>query len=566
MTEGTISIHDDLSTPLDEFDMFVVDDSESGVDEQTIADNERLVDELASEWVDLTQRSGQAGSRFDDGIEPLIGKDLEDQFREEHQERQRKRRSAIAATLSTALDRGWVTTAELMDIIPNGAATEEAVSELTFHLDAAGVAVIPGAPEEGSEPLETHPCCSMEDMDDEISIAEGIGSTHPVYQPRIGWISSPHDPLRVFLGHIAKRPLLSKYEEIALGRRIVAALRPVEQLVWDHPEILEWPELSHINYLPKSSTAIGSGNASSPHNRGSINTEDGDTGNAGEEALSSKGRTNASADPWTLARAIREASGTSSWSELHARASRTTTDALARAEVLRNTFAESNFKLVFSIATRYQGHGLDIPDLFQEGVIGLMRGIERWDPEKGWKLSTYATWWIRQSVTRALADKGCEIRIPVHMAEKLSQVLGTRRALERQLGRTPSTDEIARALGTSAASVTHTLGMRRTVVDIADLDPGSRWLQEGDSTFSSACQGNSTIQVDTVLSSLNEREAEVIRLRFGISTNTEHTLEEVGRQFGVTRERVRQIEKKALTKLRHPSRVTSLAELLDSLQ
>lgn len=566
MAEATISIHDDLSTPLDELDMFVVDDSESGVDEQTIADNERLVDELASEWADLTQRSEQAGSGFDDGVESRIGKDLEDQFQKEHQERQRERRSAIAATLSTALDRGWVTTAELMDIIPNGAATEEAVSELTFHLDAAGVAVIPDAPEEGSEPLEAGPCCNVEDMDDEISIAEGIGSTPPFYQPRVGWISSPHDPLRVFVGHIAKKPLLSKYEETALGRRIVAALQPIEQLVRDHPEILAWPELSHIGYLPDSSTTTGSGNTPPPHNHDSNDTNDVDTDYADEGALPSKGRSNASTDLWTLARAIREASDTPFRSELHSRASRATTDALARAELLRNTFAESNFKLVSSIATRYRNRGLEIPDLIQEGVLGLLRGIERWDPEKGWKLSTYATWWIRQSVTRALADKGSEIRIPVHMAEKLNQVLGTGRNLERELGRAPSADEIAKALGISAASVTHTLGMRRTVVNIVDLDPGSRWLREGDSTFSRACQGNSAAQVDTVLSSLDEREAEVIRLRFGISTNTEHTLEEIGRQFGVTRERVRQIEKKALTKLRHPSRATSLAELLDSPQ
>lgn len=566
MAEGIISSHDEPAMSLDEYDIFVVDDSENGIDEKDIAENELLVDELVTEWSDLTQRSEHAKLGFDDGIESRIERDLEKQFLADHRAWQLERRFNIVEVLSTALDRGWATASELMDIVPNGAATEEAISELAFHIDAAGIVVTQSQPEEGSEPLDVRPCCSLEDMDEEISVAEGIGSTTPIYQPRVGWISSPHDPLRVLVGHIAKKPLLSRYEEVSLGRRIVTALQPVEQLVRDHPEILGWLELRHVTYPPYSSTTTGNENIPSLPDQGSIDADDADAESTDEKAVSSRGRSNVSVDLWMLARAIRTASDTTFPSELHTYANRTTTDALACAEALRNTFAESNFKLVFSIATRYQGRGLEVSDLVQEGVLGLLRGIEKWDPERGWKLSTYATWWIRQSIARAIADKGSEIRIPAYMTEKLNQVLGTRRALELDLGRAPSTEEIAKALDTSTASVVHTLGMRRTIVNIADLDPGSRWLCGGDSTFSHACQDNSAVQIDETLSTLDEREAEVVRLRFGISMNREHTLEEVGRQFGVTRERARQIEKKALTKLRHPSRATSLAELLDSPQ
>lgn len=567
MTEAIATNPEEQSTPLDALDMFVADDSESGISDQSIADNELLVDKLVAEWSDLMQRSGDAGSGFDDGIESQIGSDLEKQFTEAHRTEQLERRSNIVDVFSAARDRGWITTAELADILPNGAATEEAISEIALHLDAAGIAIIQSCPEEGAEPLDAKPCDCLGDLDDEAAIAEGMGSCTPIYQPRVGWISSPHDPLRTFVYHIAKKPLLSKYEEISLGRRAVGALQPVAQLIQDHPAILDWPELRHVIQPPylsisdrnkedlsETTAAQDSGNASS------TDLEDGD-----EESMVSESADDASTDLWALARAVCKASANiDPPSELGNHANRIAARALNAAEAIRNIFAESNFKLVFSIATRYMGRGLEVSDLVQEGVLGLLRGIEKWDPERGWKLSTYATWWIRQSITRALADKGGEIRIPVHMVEKLNQVLGVRRTLERELGRAPSTEETAKALNTDAAFVTRTMRMRRTIVDIATLDLESEWVSGEDSAFDYACQENTNAQIDMVLSSLDKREAEVVRLRFGIAGDDELTLEEVGKRFGVTRERIRQIEKKALMRLRHPSRATGLADLLGS--
>ncbi|MBN8948652.1 MAG: sigma-70 family RNA polymerase sigma factor [Rhodanobacter sp.] len=566
MTEAIATNEEEQSTPLDALDMFVVDDSESGISDQSIADNELLVDKLVAEWSDLMQRSEDAGSGFDDGIESQIGSDLEKQFTEARRTKQLERRSNIVDAFSAARDRGWITAAELADILPNGAATDEAISEIALHLDAAGIAIVQSYPEEGAEPLDTNPSGCLEDLDDELAIAEGMGSCTPIYQPRVGWISSPHDPLRTFVHHIAKKPLLSKYEEISLGRRAVAALKPVAQLIHDHPAILDWPELRCAIRPPYMSVAGRDKEASleAPATQNSAKAGPEDLEDGDEESMVSESADDASTDLWALARAVCKASANiNPPSELGNHANRIAARALSAAEAIRNVFAESNFKLVFSIATRYMGRGLEVSDLVQEGVLGLLRGIEKWDPERGWKLSTYATWWIRQSITRALADKGGEIRVPVHMVEKLNQVHGVQRTLERELGRAPSTEETAIALNTDAAFVTRTMKMRRTIVDIATLDPESEWVVGGDSAIDYACREDSNAQIDMALSSLDKREAEVVRLRFGIAVDEELTLEEVGKQFGVTRERIRQIEKKALMRLRHPSRAASLAELLD---
>lgn len=543
--------------------MFVVDDSESGISDQSIADNELLVDKLVAEWSDLMQRGEDAGSGFDDGIESQIGNDLEKQFTEAHRTKQLERRSNIVDAFSAARDRGWITAAELADILPNGAATDEAISEIALHLDAAGIAIVQSCPEEGAEPLDTDPCGCLEDLDDELAIAEGMGSCTPIYQPRVGWISSPHDPLRTFVHHIAKKPLLSKYEEISLGRRAVAALQPVAQLIHDHPAILDWPELRCAIRPPYMSVG-GRDKEASLEAPATQDSAKADLEDEDEESMVSESADDASTDLWALARAVCKASANiNPPSELGNHANRIAARALNTAEAIRNVFAESNFKLVFSIATRYMGRGLEVSDLVQEGVLGLLRGIEKWDPERGWKLSTYATWWIRQSITRALADKGGGIRIPVHMVEKLNQVNGVQRTLERELGRAPSIEETAKALNTEATFVTRTMGMRRTIVDITTLGPESEWVTGEDSAIDYAYQENSHALIGMALSSLDKRQADVVRLRFGIAGDDELTLEEVGKRFGVTRERIRQIEKKALMRLRHPSRAASLADLLD---
>jgi RNA polymerase primary sigma factor len=243
----------------------------------------------------------------------------------------------------------------------------------------------------------------------------------------------------------------------------------------------------------------------------------------------------------------------------------------AKAKDAKIEFVKANLRLVISIARRYLNRGLQFMDLIQEGNIGLMKAVDKFEYQRGYKFGTYATWWIRQAITRAIADQARTIRIPVHMIEIINKLNRTSRTLVQENGGEPTQEEIAKRMGMSLDKVQKILKITKKPISL-----GTPIGEEEDSRLEdfiedkevispqdAAISSNFLKQIQKVLSTLNEREQKILRMRFGIGEKQDHTLEEVGQDFDLTRERIRQIEEKALTKLKHSSRADKLRSFIE---
>jgi RNA polymerase primary sigma factor len=243
---------------------------------------------------------------------------------------------------------------------------------------------------------------------------------------------------------------------------------------------------------------------------------------------------------------------------------------IEQAQEAREHLGRANTRLVVSIAKRYMGQGLPFPDLIQEGNVGLMRAVDKYDYTRGNRFSTYATWWIRQAITRALAQKTRTIRIPLHMTERIRQMYRTAQILEQSLGRRPTPEEIAEEMELPAESVRgmmdasqHAIALERPVGDDGDSEFGD-FIEDQETPEPAEAAAHHLLQeaIEEVLSELTPRQAHILRLRFGLGGGEQHTLEEIANKFGLSRERIRQLEKEALRRLRHPRLAHNLRDYL----
>jgi RNA polymerase primary sigma factor len=415
-------------------------------------------------------------------------------------------------------ERGFVTSDDVLEGLPvddlTPAQVEDFLTQIEEHLREQGIEVIEVPGEE---------------------LVEDVGPTRPTAAEEA--LKAPtNDPVRMYLKEIGKVPLLTAAQEVDLARRIEAgefstALmasieehEKVDQQLWKRTLRAVWEIRDH------QLTSFGK------------------VEGIGRERISQSWRPRSAEDRDEFMRKV-ERDG----------------------QLAKKKLIEANLRLVVSIAKRYVGRGMLFLDLIQEGNLGLIRAVEKFAYSKGFKFSTYATWWIRQAITRAIADQARTIRIPVHMVETINKLVRIQRQLLQDLGREPLPEEIGDQMGIGPEKVREILKVSQEPVSL-ETPIG----EEEDSHLGDFIEDSEAVvpidaasfillqeQLESVLHTLSEREKKVIQLRFGLVDGHPRTLEEVGREFGVTRERIRQIESKTLSKLRHPSRSQKLRDYLE---
>jgi RNA polymerase primary sigma factor len=423
---------------------------------------------------------------------------------------------AKEAITARGRERGFVTSEDLFESVPVEDFTPEQVEEFLTqveeHLRGEGIEVIEVPGDELTEP--------------------GVAA-----RVEVDLLKAPtNDPVRMYLKEIGKVPLLTAAQEIDLARRIEAGEFSTDLCtLLDHEEKIDQKRLRAI---------VDSVIAIRNHQVEKFGKVEG----IGRDRIAKSWKPKGRDDLIDFLRRV-ERDG----------------------QLAKKKLIEANLRLVVSIAKRYVGRGMLFLDLIQEGNLGLIRAVEKFDYSKGFKFSTYATWWIRQAITRAIADQARTIRIPVHMVETINKLVRIQRQLLQDLGREPMPDEIGRQMGIPAEKVREILKVSQEPVSL-ETPIG----EEEDSHLGDFIEDSDAVvpvdaasfillqeQLESVLHTLSEREKKVIQLRFGLLDGHPRTLEEVGREFGVTRERIRQIESKTLSKLRHPSRSQKLRDYLE---
>jgi RNA polymerase primary sigma factor len=422
---------------------------------------------------------------------------------------------AKEAITARGRERGFVTSEDLLEAVPVEDFTpdqvEEFLTQVEEHLRGEGIEVIEVPGDEADATVTA--------------------------RLEVDLLKAPtNDPVRMYLKEIGKVPLLTAAQEVDLARRIEAGeyATALRESVEDEGKV----DQKRLREVVESVIAIRD------HQLEKFGKVEG----IGRDKIAKTYRPRSREDLDDFLRRV-ERDG----------------------QLAKRKLIEANLRLVVSIAKRYVGRGMLFLDLIQEGNLGLIRAVEKFDYSKGYKFSTYATWWIRQAITRAIADQARTIRIPVHMVETINKLVRIQRQLLQDLGREPAPDEIGKVMGIPADKVREILKVSQEPVSL-ETPIG----EEEDSHLGDFIEDSDAVvpvdaasfillqeQLESVLHTLSEREKKVIQLRFGLLDGHPRTLEEVGREFGVTRERIRQIESKTLSKLRHPSRSQKLRDYLE---
>ena len=411
-------------------------------------------------------------------------------------------------------DKGVMTYKEVMDTFENVDLSSEKIESIYDRVEAASIDVVEDI--DISDGLDV----DITDVESEQSHATVDTSTEAI---------AIDDPVRMYLKEIGRVPLLTSNEEVEIATRMANG-KPAEQAIINFVKAQTGDEFEDFKAAIERLAEVKLGKKFKDYSY----------------AVDALAETDAAIDPAMLALA-------------------------EDGQYAKSQLAEANLRLVVSVAKRYVGRGMLFLDLIQEGNLGLIKAVEKFDYRKGYKFSTYATWWIRQAITRAIADQARTIRIPVHMVETINKLVRVNRQLLQELGREPRPEEIAKEMGITEDKVREIIKIAQEPVSLEtpigeeeDSHLGD-FIADDEAPAPENIASTSMLQshLEEVLRTLTPREEKVLRLRFGLDDGKSRTLEDVGKEFNVTRERIRQIEAKALRKLRHPSRSKRLKDFLD---